>query len=371
MEGTCVKEMVSVFFGGLAVGFLLFILTFALLCKFRSKWIKKMADKFHLSYKDSNRSIKTEKRKTYSLREPQPVPSDSPVILRRKPVKQAAPVDDGHVTIQSLYSSPCDAKYNERNIMLQSLYSVPRDLVRNGPDAPPKPRRYDRYSKNSEDIHQGEPNVILPPFRSETSLEENPYSVVQRVRHRNPDQVFYLAQWDGNPHSAPTLNRRSNDTGRLSGDPEVPSERRLSAFKAYRRSTYPELELRQQHRDSALRPESESADYQQIGEVIQSRQSARISKGEEEPLYYTLENVTPLPIFMTKRQSSSHFGSRDSQSSTLGSSGPLGSFQGRISTSLSERVLSECKFLWQTYDAIPSDQNQRKSKGGSGITTRV
>lgn len=359
------------FFAGLAVGILLFVLIFALLCKFRSKWIKKLADKFHLSYMDNNRSSKTEKRRTYSLREPQPVPSDSPVILRRRPTNQAASVDEGHVTIQSLYSSPCDAKLNERNVMLQSLYSVPRDVVRNGRDAPPKPRRDDRYSKNPDDIHPGEPNVILPPFRSETSLEENPYSVVQRVRHRNPDQVFYLAKWDGNPHSAPSLNRRSNEKDRLSGDPEVPNERRLSAFKAYRRSTCPELQLRQQYRDSGSRPESESAGYLQIGEVIPSRKSDRISRGQEEPLYYTLENVTPLPIFMTKRQSSSHCGSRDSQSSTLGSSGPLGSFQGRISTSLSERVLSECKFLWQTYDDIPSDQIEGKSKRGSGITTRV
>lgn len=140
-------------------------------------------------------------------------------------MNQAASVDEGHVTIQSLYSSPCDAKLNERNVMLQSLYSVPRDVVRNGRDAPPKPRRDDRYSKNPDDIHPGEPNVILPPFRSETSLEENPYSVVQRVRHRNPDQVFYLAKWDGNPHSAPSLNRRSNEKDRLSGDPEVPNER--------------------------------------------------------------------------------------------------------------------------------------------------
>lgn len=179
-------------------------------------------------------------------------------------MNKAASLDDGHVTIQSLYSSPCDAKVNERNVTLQSLYSVPRDVVRNGRDAPPKPRRDDRYSKNPDDIQSGEPNVILPPFRSETSLEENPYSVVQRVRHRNPDQVFYLAKWDGNPHSAPSLNRRSYETVRLSGNPEFPSERRSSAFKAYRRSTCPDLHLRQQQRESASRPESESADYLQV-----------------------------------------------------------------------------------------------------------
>lgn len=98
------------------------------------------------------------------------------------------------MTIQSLYSNPYNTKINKKNITLQSLYSIPHNIIQNKHNTPPKPKHNNQYSKNPNNIQSKKPNIILPPFHNKTSLKKNPYNIIQHIKHKNPNQIFYLTK---------------------------------------------------------------------------------------------------------------------------------------------------------------------------------
>ncbi|XP_061187176.1 uncharacterized protein LOC133195349 [Saccostrea echinata] len=323
-----------------------------LLCKFRANWIKKIIKQLPVGYKDDSEG-KHEKRKTYTLRGPEPIPSDSPVLMRRRQKTESTSTENTHVTQQSMYSSPRDVRKlmdaeEQSHVKLQSLYSAPRDLI------PTDARSScldqlgleDYMLKPEEADLSSTSQIATEPCSNDTDKDENPYSFVRRSAGRQLSQFSY----------SPAGNDISRSESRLDSNSILNprDEHRLSAFRRYRRSTCPDLgEFGPNQGDL----QSQNANVKRNSHTGSTHQS----KPPEEPFYYTLETVHPYPIPVLEATQNTHRTSSYSQHSSCSSSGNSDALSKRYSRSLSEKILNECPFLSVNFDNIFEESRRSKT----------